>query len=113
VLVNGVTYYASQTSNGYESPDRLAVTVEVTLTTNSFDFTNLTYGPNPVENILNISSDDIFQKVNVYNYLGQAVLQQSYTTSDLKLDLGSLTKGNYFVKLESESKQEVIKILKN
>ena len=113
VLVNGVTYYASQTSNGYESPDRLAVTVEVTLTTNSFDFTNLTYGPNPVENILNISSDDIFQKVNVYNYLGQAVLQQSYTTSDLKLDLGSLTKGNYFVKLESESKQEVIKIHKN
>jgi hypothetical protein len=51
--------------------------------------------------------------VSVYNYLGQAVLQHSYTTSDLKLDLGFLTKGNYFVKLESESKQEVIKILKN
>jgi hypothetical protein len=113
VLVNGVTYYASQTSNGYESPDRLAVTVEVTLATNSFDFTNLTYGPNPVENILNIGSEDIFQKVSVYNFLGQAVFQRLCSTSDLKLDLGFLTKGNYFIKLESESKQEVIKVLKN
>jgi Secretion system C-terminal sorting domain len=113
VLVNGVTYYASQTINGYVSLDRLAVTVQVTLATNSFDFTNLTYGPNPVENILNISSEEVFRKVTVYNCLGQAVFQQLYSTSVLKLDLGFLTKGNYFIKLESESKQEVIKILKN
>ncbi len=113
VLVNGVTYYASQTSNGYESPDRLAVTVEVTLTTNTFDFANLTYSPNPVENILNISSEDVIQKVTIYNYLGQAVVQQSSAISTLNLDLGFLIKGNYFVKLESESKQKVIKIHKN
>lgn len=113
VLVDGVTYYASQTSYGYESPDRLAVTVQVTLSANSFDFTSLSYSPNPVESILNINAEDIFQKVSIYNYLGQSVFQQSYATSNLKLDLGFLQKGNYFIKLESESKQEVIKILKN
>lgn len=113
VLVNGVTYYASQTSNGYESPDRLAVTVQLTLAATPFDFASLTYSPNPVESTLNISSEDIFQKVSVYNYLGQAVFQQLFATSTLKLDLGFLTKGNYFVKLESDSKQEVIKIFKN
>lgn len=113
VLVNGATYYASQTSNGYESPDRLAVTVQLTLATNPFEFVSLTYSPNPVENILQLSSEDVFQKVSVYNYLGQAVFQQLFDTSNLKLDLGFLTKGNYFVKLESEGKQEVIKIHKN
>ena len=113
VLVNGATYYASQTSNGYESPDRLAVTVQLTLATNPFDFASLTYSPNPVESILHLSSEDVFQKVSVYNYLGQPVFQQLFDTSNLKLDLGFLTKGNYFVKLESEGKQKVIKIHKN
>jgi hypothetical protein len=112
VLVNGATYYASQTSNGYESPDRLAVTVEVTLTANSYNFASLSYSPNPVENILNISSEDIFRDVVVYNYLGQVVLQQSAATSILNLDLGFLTKGNYFVKLESDNQSQVIAVIK-
>jgi hypothetical protein len=112
ILVNGATYYASQTINGYESPDRLAVTVEVTLTANSFDFTDLTYGPNPVENILNISSADIFRNVTVYNCLGQVVYQHLCATSDLKLDLGFLIKGNYFIKLESDNKSQVIAVIK-
>ena len=112
VLVNGATYYASQTSNGYESPDRLAVTVEVTLTANSYNFASLSYSPNPVENILNISSEDIFRDVVVYNYLGQVVLQQSAATSILNLDLGYLTKGNYFVKLESDNRSQVIAVIK-
>ncbi len=112
VLVDGVTYYASQTSYGYESPDRLAVTVEVTLTANSFDFTNLTYGPNPVKDILNINSEKVFRKVTVYNYLGQVLYHQLCSTSDLKLDLGFLPKGNYFIKLESDNKSQAIKVIK-
>ena len=112
VLVDGATYYASQTSNGFESPNRLPVTVQLSLSTNPFDFASLTYGPNPVENILNISSKEVLRNVSVYNSLGQVVFQQLSATSDLKLDLGFLIKGNYFVKLESESKQEVIKVIK-
>lgn len=112
LLVNGVTYYASQTINGHESQVRLAVTVQLTLSNNAFHFKNLTYSPNPVENVLNIKSTDAFNNIKVYNNLGQEVYQQKCNTSDLKLELEFLKTGNYFIRLESDKKEQVIKVIK-
>ena len=111
VLMNGATYYASQTINGHESPGRFMITIQL-LANNTFHFKNLTYTPNPLENMLNIKSTDTFKNVKVYNSLGQEVYQQECNTLDLKLELGFLQTGNYFIKLESDKNHQVLKVIK-
>ena len=111
-LVDGMTYYASQTINGHASPDRFAVTVHISLANDTFHFKNLSYTPNPVDNTLNIKSNDVLKSIKVYNSLGQEVYRQKCNTLDLRLELGFLQTGNYFIKLESDKKQQVIKVIK-
>ncbi|PWA06487.1 T9SS type A sorting domain-containing protein [Flavobacterium psychrotolerans] len=112
LLVNGMTYYASQTINGYESPTRLDVKVQVTLSNNQFKFKDLKYSPNPIVDVLHIQSEDVIKKVSVCNTLGQEVYRQKCNTLELHLELSYLVSGNYFIKVESDSKQQVFKVIK-
>ncbi|RYZ83633.1 MAG: hypothetical protein EOP06_19590, partial [Proteobacteria bacterium] len=51
-LVDGMTYYASQTINGLESEGRFPVTVSLTLAVGESAFSRLTFRPNPVSSLL-------------------------------------------------------------
>lgn len=88
------------------------VSILVTLANNQFDFKDLTYSPNPVEQLLNIKSSDAFKSIKVYNNLGQEVYQQNANAFDLNLDLGFLKTGNYFIKIASDKKHQVIQVIK-
>ena len=112
VLVNGATYYASQTINGFESPSRLDVIVQVALSNDSFAFKDLKFSPNPIIDVLTIQSNEIFTKISIYNILGQEVLRQKGNGLELKLDLSHLISGNYFVKVVSDAEQQVFKVVK-
>lgn len=112
ILVNGMTYYASQTINGYESPTRLEVKVQTALSNNQFKFKDLKYSPNPIVDVLHIQSEDVIKKVSVCNTLGQEVYRQECNTLELNLELAYLVSGNYFIKVESDSKQQVFKVIK-
>lgn len=112
VLVNGATYYASQAINGYESPSRLDVTVQVSLSNDSFTFKDLKFSPNPIVDVLTIQSNEIFTKISIYNILGQEVLRQKGNGLEVKLELSHLVSGNYFVKVASDTKQQIIKVIK-
>lgn len=82
------------------------------LANSQFDFNDLTYSPNPVADVLNIKSSELFKSIKIHNNLGQEVYQQKATTFDLKLDLGFLKTGNYFITLESDEKHQVIQVIK-
>ncbi|PZR15116.1 MAG: hypothetical protein DI539_18365, partial [Flavobacterium psychrophilum] len=56
VLVDGTTYYASQTIDGIESSQRLAVTVYLIIGLEKKVFSTLKYYPNPANNLLNIEN---------------------------------------------------------
>jgi hypothetical protein len=112
LLVNNTTYYASQTINGFESPTRLPVTVQVALSNHSFAFKDLQVSPNPIIDVLTIKSKEIVKKVTVYNTLGQEVSHKEGNGLEFKLDLSNLVSGNYFVKVASENKQQVLKVVK-
>ncbi|MEP6805885.1 MAG: SprB repeat-containing protein, partial [Flavobacterium sp.] len=58
LLVDGTTYYASQTINGIESTKRLAVTAKLnsSLATPDFTLPNFSYYPNPVQHTLSINN---------------------------------------------------------
>jgi len=112
LLVSNTTYYASQTINGFESPTRLPVTVQVALSNHSFAFKDLQVSSNPVIELLTIKSKEIVKKVTVYNTLGQEVYHKEGNGLEFKLDLSNLVSGNYFVKVASENKQQVLKVVK-
>ncbi|WP_298221200.1 T9SS type A sorting domain-containing protein [Flavobacterium sp.] len=110
-LVAGVTYYATQTINGHESASAFEITIQF-LANDSFAFKDLKFSPNPVQDVLYIQSKDLIQDVSVFNIMGQKVLQQNFDSLDLRLPLGQLKTGNYFIKLESDNKSQVIKVIK-
>lgn len=111
VLQEGVTYYATQTINGHESPSAFSITIQF-LATDSFAFRDLKFAPNPVRDFLQLSSKDLIQRITVLNLMGQKVLQHNVNTPDFSLPMSQLRTGNYFVKLESDNKSQVIKIIK-
>lgn len=111
VLVEGVTYYATQTINGYESASSFEITIQF-LANDSFVFKDLKFSPNPIVDVLYIQSKNRIANVTVYNITGQKVLQQNFDNLDVRLQLSQLKAGNYFIKLESDNKVQVIKVIK-
>ena len=111
LLVNGTTYYASQTLNGCEGP-RLAVTVQVQLGIDDFNTIKIFFSPNPVINFLYVKSNEILKSVSIINALGQIMFSKNFNNTDLQLDLSNLSAGSYFVKVQSDEKQNTFKILK-
>src|SRR5690606_25924051 len=61
---------------------------------NSFDFT---YHPNPVKDVLNISSKKSVENVSVFNLAGQKVLNNAKVSNN-QVDVSSLTSGTYVFK---------------
>ena len=114
VLVNGTTYYASQTINGVESKERLAVTAKVkgSLSTPDHALSGFKYYPNPVEHILNVSNTVIIDEIEIISASGKFILSKKINDTNSEIDLSNVSSGLYFLKVKSEGKTKTIKIVK-
>lgn len=75
----------------------------------SFDFT---YYPNPVKDILNISSQKAIQSVEIFNLSGQRIVHNSKVQNN-QLNLTELSTGTYIFRVTLENGQvETFKIIK-
>ncbi len=72
----------------------------------------LTYFPNPVKNVLNVSASTEISKVTVFDILGKQVAQQEGSQTTLRMDLSSLATGNYIAQIESENTVQTVKVMK-
>jgi len=83
-----------------------------------FDNSSFTIYPNPVKNILQISTQSqgyvsvIINKVTVYDVLGKLVLEESNPTPTMQLDVSSLASGLLLVQIETNKGTVVKKVLK-
>jgi sugar lactone lactonase YvrE len=68
--------------------------------------------PNPVKDNLNIESTTIIKLITIYNNLGQELTSIPQNSNEIKIDLSYLPTNNYFIKIESDDKKEVFKIIK-
>ncbi len=112
VIVSGVIYYASQTVNGCESETRLAITAGEDLETPTFEVSKFNLYPNPVIDNVTIVDSSLIKSVEVYNMLGQRVLQKSFQASQVTLDLSQLAAGGYLVNVTLETGFKSVKIIK-
>ena len=79
------------------------------------DFTieALSVSPNPVKDVITINSPVGFDSVEVYNQLGQLVLESnSSLMNNNRLDLSALNSGMYLVKINADNKSKTVKIIK-
>ncbi|MEM5564348.1 T9SS type A sorting domain-containing protein [Psychroserpens sp. AS72] len=68
--------------------------------------------PNPVNDILTIESDAAIHQATCYDINGRIIINSSFNESLTQLDMSPLKSGIYFIKLESNSQIETIKVVK-
>ncbi|WP_334056077.1 T9SS type A sorting domain-containing protein [Polaribacter sp. P097] len=73
---------------------------------------NLTVYPNPANSFVNISSSENISGVEVYNVIGKRVLQVTNVVNN-SIDVSSLSKGMYILKIASGDSIATKKIIKN
>jgi hypothetical protein len=103
VLVDGATYYVSQTINGCES-SRIAITVTENLSSDDFFLTGLNLYPNPTTSLLNFKSAFQVEKITIYNMLGQLVQQEKANALEGTINIEKLAQGTYIVKVNDIDK---------
>ena len=114
VLVDGVTYYASQTINGVESKERLAVTAKVngSLSTPGFELTDFKFYPNPVKHILSIKNQSNIDHIQIFSVSGKSVLSKNINGNSAEIDLSGLSTGMYILNVKSDGKEKAFKFIK-
>ena len=117
LLVDGTTYYASQTNafnceSRLALPQRLAVTVQQSLSNDAFDLNGFKAYPNPVKDIFRISYVKEISSVAVYNLLGQEILNTKVNALSSDINLTSLSRGAYLVKVTVDGLTNTIKVIK-
>ncbi len=114
-IISGATYYASQTLNGCESSIRLAVTMTLGNCLGTTDFIKLqmTVYPNPTKDFVIVNANQVIEKVELVNLLGQTLFSRSFNENEVKVYLNNLPTATYLLRVTSENKLlKTFKILK-
>ncbi|WP_430615129.1 T9SS type A sorting domain-containing protein [Flavobacterium sp. JP2137] len=112
-LNDNYVYYATVRSpdNCFSLP--FAVQVVITMGITDYDATKLEYHPNPVKDVLTISSKEIVSRVEVYALTGQQILTVEPATQLVLVDMSQLANATYLVKIYTETGGiQAIKIVK-
>lgn len=109
----GTTYYIILSTQ--PAPQSFAYTLNITqnaLGTQPFDDTHFRAYPNPVTDKLHLSYNQEITEAGVFNLLGQQLLSKKIHAAEGDIDLSALSGGTYLVKVYSEGKEKVIKVVK-
>ncbi|OAB78546.1 fibronectin type III domain-containing protein [Cochleicola gelatinilyticus] len=78
-----------------------------------FTFANFNYHPNPTTGILNVNAKSAIESIELYNILGQQVLQLRPDALDAVLDLTDLSSGTYMMKSTVNGNSYTHKVIKD
>lgn len=111
ILENNTTYYAVN-DNGVCRSEPFPVTVSISLNVLTNDFLNFVFYPNPVRSMLNISSNEVIKKVEVYTLLGQLIKSENFNSETISIEMNDLANSIYLVKVKSVNSSKEFKISK-
>jgi len=87
------------------------ITVDSTIGINELLENGLSVFPNPVSgNILNIESESLIEKLELFNYAGKIVLHKNLDTKTAGINTHTLTKGIYLLKVYGTSEVSTVKV---
>jgi Flp pilus assembly pilin Flp len=95
--------------NGVNSGQVRVYDLSIVLSTESFKLDYFSIYPNPAQNIIKIELKQgiDLEKVNIYNTLGKFIS----TTNNLKINTSNLTRGIYFIEVETNKGKSAKKIV--
>lgn len=101
-----------ETDYGFSTTvDALTVTT-TTLGVDEFSKAQVKFFPNPIKDVLNFSSQEMVSTVQVFNLLGQKLLEKDLNVMEGQVDISSLPTGNYIFQVTTEKGTKIIKIIK-
>lgn len=106
------THPRSISGNLAECVNEQAVIVACGLGISDEESSVLSYYPNPVKDVLNLSYDVKINKILVTSMLGQVFIDKGVDSNNLQVDMTSFSAGNYIVKVTSDDKVKIIKVIK-
>ena len=76
-----------------------------------FTLENIDYTFNQESKILNVNSEEILSNIEIYNMLGQGVLNENLNSNSINIDLSTMSSGVYIVNIEgNNSKTKTFKL---
>lgn len=116
VQTDGVYYIAfrafSDPDQFYLSLDNIKISKE-SLGTQETNAIKLAYFPNPVKDVLTIRNDVNITTIKIYDLTGKQVITDKFDSKNVNIDVSSLPKGVYMVKIGGENSTKTIKIIKD
>lgn len=110
-LADATTYYVvSQT--GTCISEVLAITVEQVLNTAEFAADGFSIYPNPVRDVLWISTASPVSSVFIFDVSGKAVLSLTPAGNEFAIDVSGLANGVYFAKIQTDGAVKTMRIAK-
>lgn len=120
--IGGDSTVLTVTSNPNEALDNtiyakesFTITIQHDATTasvNQLEKFNFSYAPNPTKDFIQLSAANPIQGVQIYNLLGQEVLQNAYNLRNAKVDVSALNEGVYVLKVVINDKIGTYKFMK-
>lgn len=100
------------TGNTTNRSTPVLVNCPAALNNENFNLLSATIYPNPVKDILTISSNTEITRISIYNVLGQEVISEKLNAKEGVINTSGLQSGAYVVKVESDSKVKSLKVIK-
>lgn len=114
IVFNNSLYFAAEYEiNNTQSGEELWKLTDSNLSTSKEGFTNLEFNiyPNPASDLITINSKNVIDTIEIYNLLGERVVLKGANKSKLTLNISSLSKGIYLVKLKKEHQEFYKKLI--
>jgi len=92
--------------------DDVSVTIDATASIDDLQKFNFSYYPNPTKENLRLSSAKPIENVQLYNILGQQVLNKDVNESKPNINVSNLSKGVYIMKVKIEDTVGSFKFIK-
>ncbi len=108
--VAGQSYYLFVLNTGGESD--VVIDLSDTLGTDENAIDGFTYYPNPMENVLNLSSKTSIDNVVIYTMLGQKVVDHNIGATSAQLQISNLATGAYLMKVVSQGQTGTYRLIK-
>ncbi len=111
-LTPGEIYYVQADGYGSSQGTFCIEAREGVLATDNFTEATFGYYPNPTKGLLNIESSKQVETIQVFNLLGQQVLQTAPKTTNPAVDMNGLQAGVYLVKATIGNNVKTFKVVK-
>jgi hypothetical protein len=108
-----VRYRCSELEQGLWSTESAFFSTDCSLGIDENQFENIRISPNPVIDFLSISTTSDINEMEIISIVGKQILSVKVNQKETTLDVSTLQKGIYFLKLKGVHEVKTLKFLKN